>query len=56
MAETKKKKLAGRSQLARAAHLRTGAGAMGGNRKQQIRRRRRRDREEESRARREREE
>lgn len=48
--QQRKKKIAGRSQLARVAHLRSGAGAMGGNRKQQVRRRRRDDHQQEARA------
>ena len=46
-------KPAGRSQLARLAHLRGGAGAMGGSRKLQARRRRLKDRREEREAERE---
>lgn len=46
-------KPAGRSELARVAHLRGGAGPMGGNKKQQARRKRREDRLEEQRAERE---
>jgi hypothetical protein len=42
----------GRSDLARLAHFRVGAGAMGGGRHQQARRRRRQDRREERLARR----
>jgi len=42
-----RRKIAGRSKLAQAAHFRTGAGAMGGDRRQQARRKRRRDRQEE---------
>jgi len=42
-------KPAGRSELARVAHLRGGAGPMGGNKKQQSRRKRREDRQEEQR-------
>lgn len=53
MAVGKRKKIAGRSQLARAAHLRGGAGAMGGTRQQQARRRRRDARLEEQRTARE---
>jgi hypothetical protein len=49
----KTRKLKGRSHLARAAHLRSGAGAMGGSRKQQIRRKRRDDRDQERRVARE---
>jgi len=49
----KPRKLGGRSQLARIAHFRGGAGAMGGTRQQQTRRQRRRDRIEEQRAARE---
>jgi hypothetical protein len=45
-------KPAGRSELARTAHFRGGAGAMGGSRKQKARRRRRQDRLEEREARR----
>ncbi|MFN3649379.1 MAG: hypothetical protein ACK47B_07330 [Armatimonadota bacterium] len=48
-------KAAGRSELARDAHFRTGGGAMGGSRKLQAKRRRRADRLEEQRAARERE-
>lgn len=47
MPNPNRKKLAGRSQLARIAHFRGGAGAMGGNRKQQAKRRRLQDRLEE---------
>lgn len=43
-------RLAGRSQLARMAHFRVSAGAMGGNRRQQARRRRQRDRMDEQEA------
>jgi len=49
----KRKKPAGRSQLARQAHLRGGAGAMGGSRKQGARRRRHQARLDELRAQRE---
>lgn len=40
-------RIKGRNHLARAAHLRSGAGAQGGTRKQQLRRQRRDDRLEE---------
>jgi hypothetical protein len=53
MAGKSRGKLAGRSHLARAAHFRTGAGPMGGTRREQTRRRRRLDRQEEQRAQRE---
>ena len=43
-------KPAGRSELARVAHFRTGAGAMGGSKKQQARRRRKEARQEERQA------
>jgi len=46
-------KPAGRSELARIAHFRAGAGAMGGTKKQQARRRRKDARHEEQRAARE---
>jgi hypothetical protein len=49
----KGRKLAGRSGLAQVAHFRTGAGAMGGSRKEQAKRRRRRDRLEERKVQRE---
>jgi hypothetical protein len=50
--QRKRKKLAGRSRLAREAHFRLG-GAMGGTRKQQARRKRRAARDEERKAERE---
>jgi hypothetical protein len=53
--QPERKKPAGRSLLARTAHFRTGAGAMGGTRKLQAKRRRRQDRQEERNAQRERE-
>jgi hypothetical protein len=45
-----KGKPAGRSELARIAHFRSGAGAMGGNKKVQARRRRKDARSEERQA------
>ena len=47
MPQRTRKKLSGRSQLARIAHFRGGAGAMGGSRKQQAKQCRLRDRLEE---------
>ena len=47
---TQRRKIKGRSELARLAHFRTGAGVQGGSRREQVRRRRRQDRQEERQA------
>jgi hypothetical protein len=50
MPPRKRKKPTGRSHMARLAHLRGGAGPMGGTRRQQAKRRRRRNKLEEQQA------